>query len=413
MQDADTPGFAVICMKGCYSRVCSRKGDLTIDSQHSLEDHAPAFQNGRQGLALRFMPAAKKPAPGHGSKECRGDDTLESVMPFLAFPAPSNGVDLGLLEIYDREIKVAYRGETYLVRDNGAVHRRRRSRQKVRALDEAWSFGRQTLSTGYLNLAGVPVHRIVCTAFQGDPPSDQHVVDHIDTNRANNRPENLRWVTRLENVLLNPISARRIELVYGSIEAFFEDPGRLQSDKQYPDISWMRTVSKEEAASAKGRLEAWALSGDVPSGGALGEWLYGTRERADFEPEPEEYESLSPSVVQVRWKVPTEFPECPKAVSDDALAEYASALYFGRVFACNDIYQSVVVQCGMADDGLVVLTHNPSENAAKSWAVAHVAICGEFFYHRNEHQYFSLQGALKAFCELTGDSYDECIDDYC
>jgi hypothetical protein len=34
------------------------------------------------------------------------------------------------------------------------------------------------------------------------------------------------------------------------------------------------------------------MSGSVPSGGVIGECLYGTRERADFEPEPEEYESL-------------------------------------------------------------------------------------------------------------------------
>ncbi|WP_294143305.1 HNH endonuclease signature motif containing protein [uncultured Sanguibacteroides sp.] len=33
-----------------------------------------------------------------------------------------------------------------------------------------------------------------------------YVVDHIDTNRQNNRIENLRWLTKLENVLLNPIS---------------------------------------------------------------------------------------------------------------------------------------------------------------------------------------------------------------
>ena len=42
-----------------------------------------------------------------------------------------------------------------------------------------------------------------------------------------------------------------------------------------------------------------------------------------------------------------------------------------------------------------------------------VGVRGEFFYHRSEHQYFTLQGALKAFCELTGESYDDCMDDYC
>ena len=50
----------------------------------------------------------------------------------------------------------------------------------------------------------------MATAFHGEPPTKEHVVDHIDTNKQNNRPENLRWVTRLENILLNPITAKRI-----------------------------------------------------------------------------------------------------------------------------------------------------------------------------------------------------------
>ena len=61
------------------------------------------------------------------------------------------------------------------------------------------------------------VHRIVATAFHGPQPTEHHVVDHIDTNRRNNRPENLRWVTRLENVLTNPITAKRVEYPYGEL----------------------------------------------------------------------------------------------------------------------------------------------------------------------------------------------------
>lgn len=327
--------------------------------------------------------------------------------------SPRNGKADQLIDIFEREVEVEYRGERYRVRDNGSVHRLPQKRQKTRPLDDQWTFGRQGLSTGYMYLSGVPIHRIVCWAFQGEPPTDRHVVDHIDTNRANNRPENLRWVTRLENVLLNEISARRIELVYGSIEAFFADPTRVQTEKAFPDISWMRALSKDEAAAAKARLQEWAKSGAVPSGGALGEWLYGTRERASYEPPPEEYESLTPSVVQVKWKLPTEFPLCPEAVTEDALERYSENLKFGRVFARNHLYQSLVVQHGMTEDSLVVITHDPSDNAIKDWAVAHVGVRGEFFYHRSEHQYFTLQGALKTFCELTGESYDDCMDDYC
>ena len=163
-----------------------------------------------------------------------------------------------LISAFDGEREVEYDGERYIVRHNGAIYRRNQHRRKARPLDNIWTFGRQSRSTGYMFVSGVPVHRIVCTAFQGAPPHKGHIVDHKDTNRANNRAENLRWLSRLENVLLNPISARRIELVYGSIEAFFEDPQKVKSNVSFPDVSWMRTVSGDEAAVTRERLLKWA-----------------------------------------------------------------------------------------------------------------------------------------------------------
>lgn len=53
-----------------------------------------------------------------------------------------------------------------------------------------------------VKLAGtvVDVHRLVCRAFRGPPPSEEHEVRHLDGSRDNNRVENLRWGTRAENV---------------------------------------------------------------------------------------------------------------------------------------------------------------------------------------------------------------------
>ena len=52
-----------------------------------------------------------------------------------------------------------------------------------------------------------PVHRLVAYAFlRKDELADE--VDHIDGNPANNRVENLRWVTHIEN-MNNPISRTR------------------------------------------------------------------------------------------------------------------------------------------------------------------------------------------------------------
>ncbi|MCJ8519723.1 hypothetical protein ABID21_002548 [Pseudorhizobium tarimense] len=100
-----------------------------------------------------------------------------------------------LLLVFEKEVDVSSKDELYRVRDNGAVLRRARPLRRVRPLDEIWTFGTLNWHTGYPELAGHVVHRIVATAFHGTCPSSDYVVDHIDTNRQNNRAENLRWGT--------------------------------------------------------------------------------------------------------------------------------------------------------------------------------------------------------------------------
>lgn len=43
------------------------------------------------------------------------------------------------------------------------------------------------------------VHALVCSAFHGLRPQ-QHDAAHLDGDQTNNRPENLRWASRLENI---------------------------------------------------------------------------------------------------------------------------------------------------------------------------------------------------------------------
>lgn len=128
-------------------------------------------------------------------------------------------------------------------------------------------------------------------------------------------------------------------------------------------------------------------------------------------PEPH-FPSLTPLVVQVRWRVPTEFPACPEEFTDDALLLYASRLSFGGVFADNPYCTSLIVDRRLKDEDLIVLTRLVGDSI-KHWAVAKIWIDDGLFFHRSEFTFFTLQGALKHFCDLAGEELTDSLDDYC
>lgn len=165
----------------------------------------------------------------------------------------------GLIDIYDEVRQCEYRGEVYSVRDNGAVMRHPKEGGRHRRLDNIWTFGKISAQQGYLTIGSVPIHRIVATAFLGEAPSDKHVVDHIDTNRQNNRPSNLRWLTRFENVVLNEITRTKLELLCGcSIEDILSDLSILRDKPLTQQFSWMKTVSRDEAEKTLATWRNWA-----------------------------------------------------------------------------------------------------------------------------------------------------------
>ena len=55
----------------------------------------------------------------------------------------------------------------------------------------------QVCSAGKIERKGV--HQLVCSAFRGPRPSPKHHAAHLDGDKINNRPENLRWATAQEN----------------------------------------------------------------------------------------------------------------------------------------------------------------------------------------------------------------------
>lgn len=222
-----------------------------------------------------------------------------------------------ILDDFEKEVECIYKNETYSVRDNGSVLRHPQTGKKPRPTDNKWTFGKYNDKTGYAEIAGERVHRIVAIAFIGSPPSPQHVVDHIDTNRRNNRPENLRWVTKLENILLNPITAKKVEYLCGSIENFLKDPSILRDNASDPNFAWMRAVSKEEAAASLERFQNWSKNDKPSTGGSLGEWIYN---RNTYRKQTSVFEKNTLSTTAVESSKPIEVEPEVSEINDKAEA---------------------------------------------------------------------------------------------
>lgn len=331
-------------------------------------------------------------------------------------------------DFYNEVKECTYKGEVYSVRDNGAVMRHSREGMRLRKLDNIWTFGNNDIRTGYMIIGTERVHRIVAYAFIGEPPTEKHVVDHIDTNRQNNRPENLRWLTRLENALNNTITRARIENICGSIEAFIENPSILSGhEKVDPNFKWMRTVSPAEAKASYRRLLKWAEKRPKSKGGKLGEWIYqeskqsiAINEMFDIfkkQAVVDEYDSLTPNVVQVNWKTPTKFPLCPQETYEKPLEEYKKRLLHGQVFCTNQYNDSIVLDSDLVDNGkaLYIMCRSCNEQVIKPWSLIEVRYKNELYYHKSIQTYFYEDGAKKYFTIAKGEEWTggDVFDDYC
>lgn len=354
-----------------------------------------------------------------------------------------------MLNEFTREEVCVYKGRRYYVRDNGAVYRQCKEDGIKRKWDEEWTFGKFDPNTGYMLIGQERVHRIVCTAYHGEPVEDRNVADHIDTNRRNNRPDNLRWVTKLENTLNNPITRAKVELICGSIEAFLANPSLLYGhESENPNFKWMRAVTKEEADRSLKRWSEWAAKPKeerMPKGEGVGEWIFSEEEMkeaarwsggshyagsynsyaehiAAVEAEnqriyEEQYglkDSLTPGAKQLDWKTPTEFPLIPQHISDTPLQDYLARLSKGAIYTRNQWGESPIYDAAMAEDGshLAVITEI---SGVTNYALSEVTFQDGFFIHNSIRTFFTEEGAQKYFAESLGREWTggDVLEDYC
>lgn len=322
-------------------------------------------------------------------------------------------------------VECFYKGERYSIRDNGAVLRHSRVNKCKRALDNHWTFGKENSANPYLCIAGVRIHRIVATAFHGDPPDPKYVVDHIDSNCRNNRPENLRWLTRLENSLKNPATRKKIEYLCGSVEAFLENPSMLNEIQGDPNIGWMRAVTPEEARNCRIRMEVWANSESKSKGerraagqdSSFGDRVYKPLQKWEIGlgREPGLDMAQTPWCVQYMWCASMHFPLSPQGDQHSCLQTYFRNIELGSVLAYSDheefCPQLTAVGAALLKDGLSILVMTESKNG--KWVIVGIQLDErtQHFFHFVVGFYSDMQEAEMAFkskerhCNFWTDAY--------
>ncbi len=324
------------------------------------------------------------------------------------------------IDNYKEEKKCIYKNEQYSVRDNGAVLRHFREGKRIRIEDDQWTFGKPDPRM-YLKIGPEPVHRIIASVFHGDTPSQSHVVDRIDTNRQNNRPENLRWLTRLENILNNPITLKRIKFRCGSIEALLENPSIIGNYiKDDPNFSWMKTVSSEKAQISWERLSKWAQKETTNTFERHIVWKGWSSLSNDNSQSPSNefglFSSITQNAVQKEWKTPTEFPCCPQEITKYALADYAKNIKVGAVFSRNKYSESITIDFALSqDENSIWIMSKIDDDNIKPWLLARITYENGLFVHSNLGSFFTETGAKKNFNLAQGLEWkgEVSIDDFC
>lgn len=376
-----------------------------------------------------------------------------------------------------KEVKECiYKDERFSVRDNGAIMRHPRAGKRIRWDDGVWTFGIKDSKTGYMMLGRHRVHIIVANAFHGVRDSKIYIVDHIDTNRCNNRAENLRWFTRLENILNNEITRNKIIYLCGSIEAFIENPKILQERIQLNDktFGWMRTVTKNEAATAYENVKKYwteqAINPKPLSGGVMNDNIYKTQDTTP-RTQPytinsnnhqnnksnddnnlisfEEWEKLatsstkeqkeidttqyldgyplvqakSPAIAwQKKWRTPTDFFCCPSEIGENTIEEYFNRLIIGSnynstLFSIDNepSIQKVVDKAYLDDNNSIIVFSTNEKEFLKPFALSKIYIVDNKIIHESIKTYFSEDGARKDFTIYQGLEWDggDTFDDYC
>ena len=296
-------------------------------------------------------------------------------------------------EEYKEERECIYENRKYRVRDNGAVMRLSDPAKRKTMNDDVWTFGIKD-TAGYLAIAGVRVHLIVAAAYLGEKPDPTLVVDHKDTIKVNNRPSNLHYVTRFENLVKNPFTRGKLEHAVGlPIEKILENMDILRRVRLPQNFTWLKSVSQAEANILKTRIERM-ISRSI-----------------DFESLKSETEY---AIQADGWFPKGSFPCCPQH-DNSSLQEYFDNLSVGAVLFCHHQQKYKVTEYGIADDGKTLAVKCLDSAAVKQNILVMITYWDKRWFIHKCDRYFTKEALEKYYTIALGHEWNggEIIDDYC
>ncbi len=312
-----------------------------------------------------------------------------------------------------QEKTCVYKGETYSVRDNGAVMRHPKESGRKRKNDGIWTFGNLD-SKGFLRIGGEKINRIVSSAFYGIPLSEQYVVFHKNYNSKDNRAKNLCWVTKFEFKILQPAIQAQLRILLGKkIEAILSDISILQTI-DVPNLNWMKSVSQKEADIC---LQKYIdLKFSTPEEIEELNWHSLDSKKELKTINPDYRESLTPYAVVLGNMIPSYFPCCPQEKTDTPLDSYFEKLQPGNVYYMNSKYKVIVLETAMHNGKIILKCESgDGENTVKPWSVSTIIFENGLYVHELYKTCFSKDSADKYFTVLQGKEWTggDVFDDFC
>jgi len=95
----------------------------------------------------------------------------------------------------------------YEISDCGEIRNSKTSKILCKKLDRDGYFQIGLRKLGDRHKIWFSIHRLVALYFLEPPDNQNNQVDHIDNNKTNNKVENLRWVTKKDNILNRSLHA--------------------------------------------------------------------------------------------------------------------------------------------------------------------------------------------------------------